>query len=69
MGNWFSNTDLQSKIDATKQDICLDHDLTTIDGVNKANRELLESFAHFSKKDINYVKTQLFTQECYPCYI
>jgi len=64
MGNFNTkNTiDLQLKINATKQDISQDYDLSTIEGVTKANEELILSFSNFSNKDINYIKSQLFTQ-------
>jgi hypothetical protein len=31
-----------------------------IEGVDKANEELINSFSNFSEADINHVKTQLF---------
>lgn len=64
MGNLITRetTDLQLKIDATKQDISQDYDLFTIEGVTKANEELINSFYGFSNNDIEYIKTQLFTQ-------
>ena len=54
--------DLQLKIHATKQDISQDYDLSTIEGITKANEELINSFYGYSNKDIEYIKTQLFTQ-------
>lgn len=59
MGNFSTKdtVDLQLKINVTKQDISKDYDLSTIEGVEGANKELLESFSN----DIEYVKTQLFT--------
>ena len=64
MGNFSTKNiiDLQLKINATKQDISQDYDLSTIEGVTKANEELIFSFSNFSNKDINYIKSQLFTQ-------
>lgn len=64
MGNLITRdtTDLQLKIDVTKQDISQDYDLSTIEGVTKANEELMNSFYDFSNKDIMYIKSQLFTQ-------
>lgn len=62
MGNLITRdtTDLQLKIDVTKQDISQDYDLSTIEGVTKANEELMNSFYDFSNKDIMYIKSQLF---------
>lgn len=53
MGNLITKrtTDLQLKINATKQDISRDYDLFTIEGVTKANEELIKSFYDFSNKD------------------
>lgn len=64
MGNLITRetTDLQLKIDSTKQDISQDYDMFAVEGVTKANEELLKSFYGFSNKDIEYIKTQLFTQ-------
>lgn len=64
MGNLITRgtIELQLKIDATKQDISQDYDLSTIEGVTKANEELINSFYGFSNKDIEHIKTQLFTQ-------
>lgn len=64
MGNLITKEtpDLQLKIVSTKQDISQDYDLFTIEGVKKANEELINSFYGFSNKDIEYIKTQLFTQ-------
>ena len=61
MGNCISS-DLQLKIDATKYDISQDYDLSSIEGVAKANNELLQCFSNFSDADISYVKKQLFTR-------
>lgn len=55
-------TELQLRIDVTKQDISQDYDLSSIQGVTKANEELISSFYGFSDKNIEYIKTQLFTQ-------
>lgn len=60
MGNSITKN-LQLKIDFTKQDISQSYDLTTIEGVIQANQELINSFSDFSKNDIKYVKSQLFT--------
>ena len=60
MGNSITKN-LQLKIDITKQDISQSYDLTTIEGVIQANQELINSFSDFSKNDIKYVKSQLFT--------
>ena len=64
MGNFITNNgiELQDIIDATKEDISQDYDLTTVEGVEKANDELLRSFARCSEKDLNQVRTQLFVQ-------
>jgi hypothetical protein len=49
--------DLQLKIDATKQDISRDYDLSTIEGLTEANKELISCFSNFSDNDIKYVKS------------
>ena len=65
MGNLVARKtiDIQLLIDTTKNDIKQDYDLTTMDGVKKANEELMLCFAKFSDEDLNYVRSQLFTQE------
>ncbi len=56
-------TYLQSAIDATKQDISQDYDLSTIDGVVQANKELIRCFSNsnYHKHEVDHVKKQLFT--------
>ena len=51
---------VQALIDITKKDIARSYDLSTIEGVAKANKELINAFSNFSEADINHVKTQLF---------
>ena len=65
MGNIFSKKtiDLQLMIDVTKEDIEQDYDLSTIEGVEKANEELINAFCKFNDKEFRYVKTQLFTKK------
>lgn len=46
---------LQMKIDATKNDISQDYDLSSSEGILQANEELLCCFS-----DIMYVKLKLF---------
>lgn len=64
MGNFTTKepVPLQFIIDTTKQDISVDYNLFDLEEVTKANQELIHSFQHFSKKDVQFVKTQLFTQ-------
>ena len=47
-------------IDITKRDIARSYDLSTIEGVDKANKELINAFSNFDEANINHVKTQLF---------
>lgn len=51
---------VQALIDITKKDIARSYDLSTVEGVAKANKELINAFSNFSEADINHVKTQLF---------
>jgi len=51
---------LQMKIEATKNDISQDYDLSSSEGILQANEELLGCFLDMNYKDIMYVKTQLF---------
>lgn len=70
MGNFMpkkaTNRDVQLSqlvdilIDITKRDIARSYDLSTIEGVGKANEELINAFSNFSEADITHVKTQLF---------
>ena len=47
-------------IDITKRDIARSYNLSTIEGVDKANKELINAFSNFDEANINHVKTQLF---------
>lgn len=70
MGNFMpkkaTNRDVQLSqlvdilIDITKRDIARSYDLSTIEGVDKANKELINAFSNFDEANINHVKTQLF---------
>ena len=51
---------VQALIDITKKDVARSYDLSTVEGVDKANKELINAFSNFSEADINHVKTQLF---------
>ena len=64
MGNLITRetNDLQLKIDVTKKDISEDYDLSTIEGVTKANEELMNAFYDFSNEDLMYIRSQLFKQ-------
>lgn len=52
--------ELNMLIQATKDDIAQDYDLTNPTDISKANTELINSFKKFSKKEQEYVRTQLF---------
>lgn len=47
-------------INATKEDIAQDYDMNNPYNVILANKELLDSFKYFTRKDIEYVKTKMF---------
>ncbi len=51
---------LDMLIQATKDDIARDYNLQDESDVLKANAELIDSFKKFSKKEQEYVRTQLF---------
>lgn len=55
------NIGIQKKIDATKKDIEMDYDLSTVEGVNLANTELFLCFNGLNKKEEEYLRTQIFT--------
>ncbi len=52
--------ELDMLIQATKDDIAQNYDLTNPTNITKANAELIDSFRKFSKKEQEYVRTQLF---------
>ncbi len=52
--------ELDMLIQATKDDIAQDYDLTNPTDISKANTELINSFKKFSKKEQEHVRTQLF---------
>jgi hypothetical protein len=55
------NISLQKKIEATKKDIEMNYDLSTIEGVILANTELFLCFNGLNKKEEEYLRTQFFT--------
>jgi len=70
MGNLTARIpDLTYIVEVTKEDISQDYDLTTIEGVEAANEELINIFKNYNKKDFSYVKNNLFTLENSSLYI
>ncbi len=64
MGNILNNSTKQlindlDKINATKKDISIDYDLTTIEGVTQANEELICCFKNKSTFIVSTIKTKL----------
>ncbi len=52
--------ELDMLIQATKDDIAQDYDLTNPTNITKANAELIDSFKNFSNEERKYVRTKLF---------
>ncbi len=52
--------ELNMLIQATKDDIAQDYDLTDPTDIAKANAELIDSFENFSNEERKYVRTKLF---------
>ena len=61
MGNKLSKTKyIEAILETTKTDISQSYDLTTIEGINKANAELIDCFISFNEQDREYVNNNLF---------